>query len=135
MHTGLAAGWVRQKAPARAIDHVVHRWQVFLQPGADPINPPRGNLPQLAGADHHDGPPSPISQPTRRKRAKYSRRSAATVTLSAGLVIRVAISRARVTCCGARIRRRSATSDFGVVVEKRRAVPTFSRLTAAPQYG
>ena len=59
------------------------------------------------------------------------RRSAA--TLSAGLVIRVAISRARATYCGARMVRRSATSDFWVVAEKRRAVPTFSRLTRAPQ--
>ena len=33
-------------------------------------------------------------------------------TLSAGLVIRVANSRARVTYCGARMVRRSATSDF-----------------------
>ena len=74
-------------------------------------------------------------QPTRRKRAKSSTRSAAAATLSAGLVIRVAISRARVTYCGARILRRSATSDFSVVVEKRRAVPTFNRLTGAPTNG
>ena len=74
-------------------------------------------------------------QPTRLRRAKFSRRSAAAATLSAGLVIRAAISRARVTYCGARMVRRSATSDSRVVVEKRRAVPTFSRLTAAPQSG
>jgi hypothetical protein len=35
--------------------------RVFLQPGDDPINPCRGNLPDLAGADHPDGPPSPVS--------------------------------------------------------------------------
>ena len=73
--------------------------------------------------------PAFTSQPTRLKRAKFSTRSAAAATLAAGLVIRMAISRARVTYCGARIRRRSATSDSRVVVEKRRAVPTFSRLT------
>ena len=43
-------------------------------------------------------------QPTRRVRAKFSNRSAAVVTLSAGLVIRVAISRARATYSGARMR-------------------------------
>ena len=37
--------------------------------------------------------------------------------------------------CGARMVRRSATSDSRVVLEKRRAVPTFSRLTRAPQIG
>ncbi len=40
------------------------------------------------------------NQLTRRKRAKSSTRSAAAVTLSAGLVIRVASSRARVRYCG-----------------------------------
>ena len=68
-------------------------------------------------------------------RAASSRRSAAVVTLAAGLVIRVAISRARVTYCGARMERRSATSDSRVVLEKRRAEPTFSRLTWAAQIG
>ena len=42
-------------------------------------------------------------QPTRLRRAKFSTRSAAAATLSAGLVIRVASSRARVRHCGARI--------------------------------
>ena len=73
--------------------------------------------------------PAFADQPKRLKRAKFSRRSAALATLAAGLVIRVAISRARVTYCGARIRRRSATSDFSVVAEKRRPEPTFSRLS------
>jgi hypothetical protein len=49
-----------QKRPHAAIDHVVHPWPVFLQPGGDPINPRRGNRPDLA--DHPDRPPSPISQ-------------------------------------------------------------------------
>ncbi len=31
------------KRPHAAIDHVVHRWRVFVQPGGDPINPRRGN--------------------------------------------------------------------------------------------
>ena len=64
-------------------------------------------------------------QLTHRKRAKSSKRSAAAVTFSAGVVIRGAASRARVVACGARI-------ACSVVVERRRAVPTFSRLTAAP---
>jgi hypothetical protein len=61
----------------------------------DPINPPRGNRPDVAGADYPDCPPSPIS-PTRPERAKFSKRSAETATLSAGLVVRAATSRARV---------------------------------------
>jgi hypothetical protein len=40
--------------------------------------------------------PARADQPTRRKRAKFSTSSAAPATLSAGLVIQVAISRARV---------------------------------------
>ena len=66
--------------------------------------------------------------------ANFSTRSAALATLSAGLVIRVAISRALVTYSGARTRRRSANSVSRVVPENRRAVPTFSRLTRTPQY-
>jgi predicted ATPase len=62
-------------------------------------------------------------QLTRIERAKFSRRSAVLATLSAGLVIPVASSRARVANCGARIRRRSVTSDSRLVAEKRRAVP------------
>jgi len=34
----------------------------FSPARGDPINPPRGNLPDLAGIDHPDGPPSPISR-------------------------------------------------------------------------
>jgi len=74
-------------------------------------------------------------QSTRFLRAVPSKRSAAAVTLSAGLVIRVAISQARATYCAVRTVRKSATSDSWLVLEKRRAVPTFSRLTAAPQSG
>ena len=59
------------------------------------------------------------------KRAKFSRRSAALATLSAGSVVWVATSRARATYSGSRIRRRSETSDFSVVIEKRRPEPTF----------
>ena len=66
--------------------------------------------------------PALPDQPTRLKPAKFSTKSAAAATLSAGLVIRVASSRARATYCGARIRHRSATSDSRVVVEMRRAV-------------
>jgi hypothetical protein len=54
-------GLSRAETPHPAIDHVVIRGE-FLQPGADPITPRRGNRPELAGADHLDGPPSPISQ-------------------------------------------------------------------------
>jgi hypothetical protein len=61
------------------------------------------------------------------RRAVYSNRSAAVVTLAAGLVIGVAISRAGVTCCGARIARSLATADLTVGVEKRRVEPTLSR--------
>ena len=56
----------------------------------------------------------------RPRLAASSRRSAALERLSAGLVIWVAISRARLAYCGARIERRSAISDSGVVVRKRR---------------
>ena len=52
-----------------------------------------------------------------------------TVGVPLGLVIRAASSWARVAYCGAGIRRRSATGDSRVVDEKRRAVPTFNRLT------
>ncbi|OBI41142.1 glycosyltransferase [Mycobacterium sp. E796] len=72
------------------------------------------------------------NQPTPLRPANSSTRSAAAATLLAGSVIRVAISRARAAYSGARMVRRSETSDFSVVVEKRRATPTFSRLTAAP---
>ena len=65
-----------------------------------------------------------MDHPTCRKRAKFSTRSAAAAALSAGLVIRVASSRGRARYCGTRIRRRSATSEFSVVVEKRRPEPT-----------
>ena len=51
------------------------------------------------------------------------------VTLTADLVICAAVSRARATYCGARILRSSAINVFSVVFEKRRAEPTFSRLT------
>ena len=50
--------------------------------------------------------------------------------LLAGSVIWVASSRARATYCGVRMVRKSATSVFSSAVEKRRAVPTLSRLTA-----
>ena len=50
-------------------------------------------------------------QSERFPRAARSRRSAAAVTLSAGLVIRVAISRARMAYCGAKTWRRCATND------------------------
>lgn len=77
------------------------------------------------------------SHPVERGQAPTlaSRRSAAAVTLSAGLVIRVASSQARPTYCAVRMVRKSATSDSWPVLEKRRAVPTFSRLIAAPQSG
>ena len=45
--------------------------------------------------------------------------------LSAGLVILVATSRARMTYCGVRMERRSATSDSTVESEKRRATADF----------
>ena len=103
----------------------------FSPARGDPINPRRGNLP--AGRHRSSRRPAFADQPQRLWRAKFSTRSAAAATLSAGLVIRVANSRARVTYCGARMVRRSATSDSRVVLVKRRAVPTFSRLTRAPQ--
>ena len=98
------------------------------------IEPTRMTLSTLAGAmaAHPDAWWMGFSHPGLR-RARCSTRSATAATLAAGLVSWVAISRARVTYCGARMVRRSATSDFWVVVEKRRAVPTFSRLTRAPQ--
>ena len=37
MHAGLTAGYALQKRPHAAIDHVVHPWPAFLQPGGDPI--------------------------------------------------------------------------------------------------
>ena len=88
--------------------------------GYDVVDQPGGNWRAIA------------DQPTRLRRAKFSTRSAAVATLSAGLVIRVAISRALVAYRGAKMVRRSATSVCSVVAENRRAVPTFSRLTAAP---
>jgi hypothetical protein len=91
----------------------------------------RGDLSDLAGADHPDHLTSPMSQPP--EVGEIFTRSAAAATLSAGLVIRVAISRARAMYCGARIRRRSATSGFWVLVEKPCLEPTFSRLTLAPE--
>ena len=53
--------------------------------------------------------------------------------LSADVVIRAASSRARVTHCGSRTVRRSATNASWVVAENRRPVPTFSRLIRAAQ--
>ena len=103
------------------------RGEFLSGPAAIPSIHSRFNRPDVAGADHTGSPFA--DQPTRSRRAKFSTRSAAAAALSAGLVIRAAISRARATYCGARIVRRSATSDFWVVVEKRRAVPTFSRLS------
>ena len=50
-----------------------------------------------------------IGESTERRLTTY--RHLAAATLSAGLVIRVAISRARVAYCGARISRRSAISE------------------------
>jgi hypothetical protein len=38
------------------------RGEFFSSPAAIQSTPRRGNLPDLAGADHRDGPPSPISQ-------------------------------------------------------------------------
>ena len=55
--------------------------------------------------------------------------------LSAGLVIWVATSWARLAYCGVRIKRRSATSDSAVDSEKRRAKPTFSCSIPAAQSG
>ena len=49
--------------------------------------------------------------------------------LSAGLIIWVATSRARVRYSGVRIKRRFATSVSSVVSEKRRPEPTFFRST------
>ena len=73
-------------------------------------------------------------QPTQTpRRAAFSRRSAALVTLAVGLVIREAISRALPTYSGARMALSPATSDFRVMREKRRAKPTLSRLTEAAQ--
>lgn len=79
------------------------------------------NLPSRIGLGHR-----------RLLLARPSTKSAAAMTLSAGLVIRVATSLARSTQCGSRIVRRSVTNVFAVVVEKRRAVPTFNRLTRVP---
>ncbi len=98
------------------------------EPGGDPINPPPEAIdrtwpalitPAAVFAD----------QPTRFKWAEFSRRSAVAATLLVGSVKRVAISRARAAYCGPRMVPRSATSDLSVAVDKRRAVPTFSRLT------
>jgi hypothetical protein len=93
----------------------------------------RVSAPCRCGRRRSSRRPAFADQPTHRKRTKFSTRSAAAATLSAGLVIRVAISRARATYCGARMVRRSATSDSRVVLEKRRPEPTFNRLTRAPQ--
>lgn len=74
-------------------------------------------MPGVAGADHSTA--AATGQPVRLRRAKFSTRSAAAWTLSVGLVIRVAIYRARVRHCGARMVRKSAANDFSVVVETR----------------
>ena len=87
----------------------------------------RRNLPEAAAPDHPDSPFA--DQPKRLRQAVCSKRSAAMATASAGLVIQVAISRARFMYCGARMRRRSATSECRVVLEKRLEQLTFSRLT------
>ena len=54
---------------------------------------------------------------------------------SAGLVIQVATSRARVTHCGVTMERRSATNASWVVSENGRPEPTPRRVTAAAQIG
>ena len=59
------------------------------------------------------------NQPKRLRRAKFSIRSAALARPAAGLVIRVAISRARVTHCGARIRHPSLAGQEGLGAERR----------------
>ena len=70
---------------------------------------------------------------TRPRRPASSSRSAALATLTAGLVIWAATSRARVMHCGLRMERRSATSEPRLLAEKARPEPTFSRLTASAQ--
>jgi hypothetical protein len=55
--------------------------------------------------------------------------------LSAGLVIRVATSRARVTHCGVTMERRSATKASWVVSENCRPEPTPRRVTTSAEIG
>jgi len=98
------------------------------------VNPRRGNLPELAGADHPDGLPSPIS---------YNASGGEVFQQIGGMGYTGGgfghpgcdlaglgdVLRARMVGL-----RRSATSDSRVSARKRRTVPTFSRLTAAPQF-
>jgi hypothetical protein len=64
--TPVTAGEAAPKPCAAATDHVVHRWQVCLQPGADPYQPTRGNWPALDGGDY----------PTARRRRSADNASA-----------------------------------------------------------
>lgn len=61
-------------------------------------------------------------------RTAFSSKSAALATLAAGLVIAAATSRARAAYCGVSTDRSAACSESRVVREKRRDVPTLSRL-------
>ena len=127
-----AERWLIPQPRRDAGGYVLHR--PAPPTGSDPIKARRGKSARC-GRRRLFRRPVFADQPKRPRRAVFSRRSAALATLSAGLVIRVATSRARVTHCGVRMERRSATSDSWVVAEKGRAEPTFSRVTAAAQLG
>ena len=73
---------------------------------------------ELVGSNHPGGRRR-RSANTPQAREIFQKISGGAATLSAGLVVWVAIWRVRAMYCGARMVRRSATSDSRVVAEKR----------------